>query len=122
MSELLRRLDSVLPASITGGLPGRSTTDVYWPLQLKVEQSLLEDGEGTRYGYVLDFPKTLTGLLLGTHSSVEQRKHWQSASQLLCPLCKLGEDTVTHTVIHCPELATEREKWAGVLDVTVWVS
>ena len=59
--------------------------------------------------------KTLTGLLLGTHSSVEQRKHWQSASQLLCPLCKLGEDTVMHTVIHCPELVNEREKWAGML-------
>ena len=42
VSELLQRLDAVLPVSITGGLPGRSTTDVYWPLQLKIEQSLLD--------------------------------------------------------------------------------
>ena len=69
MLELLQRFDAVLPVSITGGLPGRSTTDVYWPLQLKVEKSLLDDGAGARYGFVLDLAKCFN--LLSRYLAVE---------------------------------------------------
>ena len=59
--------------------------------------------------------ETLTGMLLGTHSSVEQRKRWQQSAQLLCPLCSLAEDTVMHTVLDCQKIALAREGWTDFL-------